>query len=437
LQQPRLEQGASQTSEREALGERVGETAAGAGRVRKKVRLSILLGGAFLSLQIGCLSPIAMHRAVIEYDRTVSYVEADLLLLNIARARYHRPVHFTAVSSVAATFDFRTSAGIRGGIGRATDAIERPVNLEYSASVAENPTITIVPITGEEFTKRVLRPLDEDKFEFLVRQGYDINMVLRLMARGIALDGEDGPTILFNTPSQGDGYVEFRRRLLHLAGLDAERKLYVGPILFEESHTVRTNRPPNPEEVVAALEKGFRWEGDTEVNVHTVRRKTVGRLLVSNYDPSRLSNDERRRLHEKAHQFPPDYVMVDIRPGAPGGDYPLHGSILLRSMNAIIAFVARSIEEEPEKLVSPDPRTTIVVRNPAKTLEIEESASQPDGYEFSVQFDGRYYSIRKFPVSQGMVPSWNQEAFAVLSNLFQMTVTDLTRYPTPAIAIAK
>jgi hypothetical protein len=36
-----------------------------------------------------------------------------------------------------------------------------------------------------------------------------------------------------------------------------------------------------------------------------------------------------------------------------------------------------------------------------------------------------------------MVPSWNQEAFAVLSNLFQMTVTDLSKYPTPAIAIAK
>jgi hypothetical protein len=70
-----------------------------------------------------------MHRAVIEYDRTVSYVEADLLLLNIARARYHRPVHFTAVSSVAATFDFRTSAGITAGFGHVVDPSERPVNL--------------------------------------------------------------------------------------------------------------------------------------------------------------------------------------------------------------------------------------------------------------------------------------------------------------------
>ncbi|WP_455244569.1 hypothetical protein [Petrachloros mirabilis] len=406
-------------------------------RVMTKACSVFTLVSACLVLLTGCLSPVAMHKAVIEYDRTVSYVEADLLLLNIARARHHRPVHFTAVSSVAATFDFRTSAGITGGFGPAPEAAERAINLEYSASVAENPTITIVPITGEEFTKRVLRPLDEDKLEFLVRQGYDINMVLRLMARGIALDDGRGPAVLFNAPSQGEGYIEFRRRLLHMAGLDAERKLFVGPILFEESHTVRTNRPPNPDEVVGALEKGFRWEGDSEGKVHTVRRKAIGRLLIANYDPAGLSNEERRKLHENAQRFPPDYVMVDIRSGLPGGEYPLKGAILLRSMNAIIAFVARSIEEEPEMMVSPDTRTKTVVRNPAKTLEIEESASQPEDYEFSVPFDGRFYSIRKYPVSQGMVPSWNQEAFAVLSNLFQMTVTDLTKYPTPAIAIAK
>ena len=49
----------------------------------------------------------------------------------------------------------------------------------------------------------------------------------------------------------------------------------------------------------------------------------------------------------------------------------------------------------------------------------------------------RHHSIRKYSVSQGMVPGWSQEAFAVLSNLFQMTVADLTKYPTPAITIAK
>ena len=93
-------------------------------RIMKRIAwLTIPLG---LFALAGCLSPIALHRAVLEYDRTVSQVEAELLLLNIARARHHRPVHFTAVSSVAATFDFRTNVGIRGGFGPSTDPSERP-----------------------------------------------------------------------------------------------------------------------------------------------------------------------------------------------------------------------------------------------------------------------------------------------------------------------
>jgi hypothetical protein len=378
-----------------------------------------------------------MHRAVLEYDRTVSYVEADLLLLNIARARHHRPVHFTAVSSVAATFDFRVKAGITGGFGRVVDPRERPVTLDYSSSVAENPTITIVPINGEEFTKRVLRPLDEAKFEFLVHQGFDINMVLRLIARGINVDGDGGQTVLFNTPSQREGYQEFRRSLLHLASLDLERRLYVGPIMYEEVVPVRLDRAPTPEEIVDGLEKGYRWTAGEEAKAYALRKQASGRIVITNYDPKRLSNEEQRRLQEEAQRFPVDYILVDIRPGFPGGEYPLHGTIMLRSLNAIIGFVARGINEEPEYHVDKDPRTGPVLRNPVRSLEVEEADNKPSDHEFSVEFDHRYYSIRKFPVSEGMRPSWNQEAFAVLSNLFQMTVTDVSNIKTPLISIPK
>ncbi len=384
----------------------------------------------------GCLSPIAMHRAVLEYDRTVSYVESDLLLLNIARARHHRPVHFTAVSSVAATFDFRASAGITGGIGRAVDARDRPVTLEYSTSIAENPTITIVPINGEEFTKRVLRPLDEGKFEFLVHQGFDINMVLRLIARGITVNGEDQPSVLFNAPSN-PGYPEFRRRLLHLAALDAQHHLFVGPVMHGDVVPVRLDRAPTPEEVVAGLEKGYQWMQEGEARAYQLRRQKTGRVLITNYDPARLPNEERRRLQEEASRYPPDYILVDIRRGYPGGDYPLHGTVMLRSLNAIIGFVARGLGEEPEFHVEKDPRTGSVVRNPVWTLEVEESDQKPEGFEFPVEFDDKHYSIRKFPISEGMSPGWNHEAFTVLSNLFQMTVTDVSNVKTPLISIPK
>ncbi len=384
----------------------------------------------------GCLSPLATHRAVLEYDRTVSYVEADLLLLNIARARHHRPVHFTAVSSVAATFDFRTDAGIRGGIGHAVDPSEYPVGLEYGMSVAENPTITIVPIAGEEFTRRILQPLDEGKLKSLVYQGYELNMLLRLMARGFSIEEGDHSRLLINRPSEGENFIGFRRRLLHLAGLEKERHLYIEPLLFNNTQTLFV-RPPDPREIVDATEKGYRWEADVKTGMHTVWRPTVGRLLISNYDSRRLSNEERQRLHLEALQYPESQVLIDIRPDYPGGDYPFHGTLILRSMNSIIGFIGRDFEEDREFAVEPDPRTHTPVRNPVYTLEIMESGAKPDGIEFSVQFDGRYYSVKKYPAGQEAASNWNQEAFALLSYLFQMTLTDVSKYPTPAITIQK
>jgi hypothetical protein len=75
--------------------------------------------------------------------------------------------------------------------------------------------------------------------------------------------------------------------------------------------------------------------------------------------------------------------------------------------------------------------------NPDHVLDIEETASAPKDAQFAIDFEGIHYSISKFPISRGMVPSWNQEAFAVLANLFQMTVTDISNVKTPIISIPK
>lgn len=392
--------------------------------------LSALCAG-FLGLS-GCLSPIALHKAVLEYDRTVNRVEAELLLLNIARARQYHPVHFTAVSSVAATFDFRMEAGILGRLGPSPE--DPPVEVGFGTSVAENPTVTIIPVSGEEFTTRILRPLDETKFEFLVHQGLDINMLLRLMARGIVMDRDGRATTMLNTPVQPDGYREFRRRLLHLAALNQAGHLFIQSLTYEQTYPVALDRALTPAEIVAVLEQGYRWTLPASANAPLLTRKSRGRLVITNYNPQSLTNEERQRFNEHLDQSPRDWITVDIKRGFPGGDYPLQGKILLRSFNAILGFVAKGIAEEPEFPVDPDPLTNHAGRNPARTLEIAETPNAPADADFFVELEGRYYSLRRVPV---MVLSWNQEAFGVLANLYQMTVTDLTRVKTPAITIPK
>ncbi|MBD0316379.1 MAG: hypothetical protein ICV75_06785 [Nitrospiraceae bacterium] len=402
------------------------------------MRIGWTIAGAGLLFLSGCLSPIAMHRAVIEYDRTVSRVEAELLLLNIARARHHRPVHFTAVSSVAATFDFRTSAGVTGRIARGPFAEDPVVDLTYGVQVAENPTVTIIPISGEEFTERILRSLEESHFDFLAHQGFDINMILQLMARGMTLEQErDSKQVLSNTPGRRAEFIAFRQALLHLASLQQAHTLFIEPMTYEEQFPVAIDRALTPAEAVAALDKGYRWTTQSKSQAESLTRKVIGRLAITNYEPWTLTNEERRQLNDVIQRYPLDHVFLDIRPGFPGGEWPMRGVIQLRSFNAIISFVARSIAEDPGFHVDPDPRSGPVTMNPDRVLEVEETAAAPRDYEFSVEFEGQHYAIRKYPVTGGMLPSWNQECFSVLANLFQMTVTDVSNAKTPIISISK
>jgi hypothetical protein len=111
----------------------------------------------------GCLGPVSLHEAVLDYDHTVSRLGREILLVTIARLRNGLPVPSTVMSSIAATFEFKTNAAILGPF--------RDVGLSVGVSAAENPTLTIVPIQGQQFTERVLTPLEDTTCEFPIFQG--------------------------------------------------------------------------------------------------------------------------------------------------------------------------------------------------------------------------------------------------------------------------
>lgn len=62
--------------------------------------------------------------------------------------------------------------------------------LNLGASVAENPTVSIIPVQGGDFTKRILTPMDETKFDFLGGHEVEPAIVLRLMAGGLAVESD-------------------------------------------------------------------------------------------------------------------------------------------------------------------------------------------------------------------------------------------------------
>jgi len=387
-----------------------------------------LLAGLLVTLS-GCLGPVSLHQAVLGYDRTVSQLEQEMLLLNIARLRHRLPVHFTVTSSIAATFDYRTSVGFSGTYTANPTWFFSPT-FSAGATVAENPTMSIVPVQGREFTERVLTPMNEGKFEFLVFQGSTIDMVMRLMADGIAVQTPEGrfERFILNWPTRPREYEEFRRIALHLAWLNENRKLFVSRLSFTETARATLSGPPSAEEIRSAMEKDYRWRQVPGTNTYEVSRRVTGRVVITNYDPQAMTEAERAALNARAANNPANFVLLDIRPEHPGGDWPLFGALKLRSFNLMLDFVADGGSQTPEYDVAKDPRTGEVAENPARALAIAITESAPATEIPRTGYRGRYYSVAD--------SAWDRTAFRLLYQAFQMTVTDVSQVGVP-ITISK
>lgn len=386
----------------------------------------VTLSAAGLTLMLaGCVSPPALDRAVIEYDKATNDVLAKQLLLNIARAHQHQPLHFTGVSNIAATFNFQLNAGATPALTGPTGSLLTPV---FGGSLSENPTISIVPIEGEEFTRRLLTPFQESKLMMLLRQGVDVDLLLRLLAGELRLSGGDQAGIHRNLPADAEGYRVFRQAVLHLSSIQDRHRLFVEPLLFERRWTLPADALPA--EQLAALEKNYQVAFDPARKQLTMTKREVGRMVLTNYDPATLSNEERMRLQQEAEQGADNDVSVDIRPGFPGGEWPLHGVFRLRSFHNVLNFVGQTLGDMPEYPVARHPATPEVRENPVETLAV--TVGDEPGDDLSIQLGDNYYALRSETGYQ-----WNREGFRLLCQIFQMTMTQFAQSGAPVITISK
>ena len=383
------------------------------------VVLAVVLGG--------CVGPPVLERQVLGYDEVTSELEQKLLLLNIARVDAGRPIHFTTTSSIAATFDWTTTVGVGA-------QVEEPsgtnfFNFNWGASASENPTFSIIPISGKEFTKRILTPFDDGAFQFLVFQGGAIDRVMRLMASGIEEQNPDGSFVRFisNNPDLPEEYEEFRRIATHLRWLNESRKLFVRSLVFEETLVANYAGAISPGDINSGFSEGLQWRQKPDGNFELTRLQ-AGRVVVTNYDPMRLSDRERLELNEKISKNPAGFVYVDVRADGPGGDLPIQGAIKLRSVLQMLTFIGDGIVAAPEFDVEPDQRTGAVTDNPATTLKINVFDSKPASRLASVQYGGRYYTVND--------SEWDRATFATLGDLFQTAVGEVENVGIP-VTISK
>jgi hypothetical protein len=393
----------------------------------RRATLNLLIGAITVAIS-GCLGPPVLERQVLGYDEVTRTLDEKLLLLNIARVSNQEPVHFTSTSSIAATFNWTTTLSAGGEVtesGKGTNFL----NLNIGGSASENPTFSISPISGKEFTERVATPFPDTIFEFLVFQGGRIDQAMRLMGAGIEVQKPDGRFVRFieNDPRRPKEYAEFRRIAAHLQWLNDNRQLFVRPLVFDETLVADFKNTPSAGDINSGFNMGLRWRQKPSGH-YELTRLQAGRVVVSNFDPMALTDRQRFELNEKIKKNPSGFVYVDIQPKGPGGNLPIQGAIKLRSMFQILNFIGTGIRIAPEFEVSPDVPAEGTEAEATATLKINITDRPPDVRLPTVYYDGHYYSVND--------TVWDRTTFLILSILFQTTIGRIENVGIP-ITISK
>jgi hypothetical protein len=147
--------------------------------------------------------PKTIARARFDYSTAINSSWKEQTLLNLVRVRYADSPTLLDVQQVVAQYTFDRSASINS-----TDWNGNPSGIAGSITGrwAESPTITYTPMSGEKFTKSLLRPVEPANLFALVQAGWPIDAVFGVGVK--AINGlEAGSQVeLFKSTGDADFY---------------------------------------------------------------------------------------------------------------------------------------------------------------------------------------------------------------------------------------
>jgi len=141
----------------------------------------LLLIAAALFLISGCAAQGAKRVPAdrFDYNAAIAQSTREQMLLNIVRSRYLEVPVFLTVSSVLTQYEYDRSVGLGGilefGSGT-TDRALGDANLRFS----ERPTITYLPVEGQEFSAHLLSDVPSDLIFAAAQAGWPIDVFMRI-----------------------------------------------------------------------------------------------------------------------------------------------------------------------------------------------------------------------------------------------------------------
>jgi hypothetical protein len=315
-----------------------------------------------------------------DYAEVINQTEDEQILNVIVRQRYNETFGMMTVASITANLKFRAQAGANAGIGDSDSYDGNLVPLSGGVGYEENPTISYVPLSGEDFTRRMLSPVTIDEWVLLSGNSRGPGHMLALGVRRV--NGLRSP-LLGNAPVS----PEFLRFVDLYSQLRKEFMM----------------------EVVQDNTGGYFWEIVDYAPEHTDSVREFLQLLsvevtVDGSDIMLPVRQEAGRSSTEAHLHPRSALQI------------------LRSFGAGVELPPAHLEAGiVEPLMEPIPEEL-------KLLSIRSAKKSPDNATVKVLFRDRWFYI-------DATDTQSKQAFSFLRTFIGMRLADAGALKTPVITL--
>ena len=143
-------------------------------------RCVLLIAAALITIS-GCAAQGAKRVPAdrFDYNAAIAQSTREQMLLNIVRSRYLEVPVFLTVSSVLTQYEYDRNVGLGAilefGSGT-TDRATGDANLGFS----ERPTITYLPVEGQEFSAHLLSDVPSDLIFAAAQAGWSVDVFMRI-----------------------------------------------------------------------------------------------------------------------------------------------------------------------------------------------------------------------------------------------------------------
>ena len=146
--------------------------------IKRSLRLIGVVGVVFGVVGCGSLGPGQVPGDNLNYNEAIAQSAREQMLLNLLRLRYLEEPLFLKVSSVLTQYTYQGGVGVAGtrGFSAAPDTITGGANLAY----AERPTVTYLPISGQEFAHRLMSPVPTELFFGAAQAGWSTDLLMEI-----------------------------------------------------------------------------------------------------------------------------------------------------------------------------------------------------------------------------------------------------------------